>query len=253
MIWLLVKYILSAALKDRLFIGLLVLVTVGVSLSIFLGSSAITEKDQFSLVFASGGLRIGGLLTLVLFTVFYVRRSFEMRDVEYLLSKPISRFQFLLAHSVALSILALIITALITAALYFMPSEVGFYSLSMWGISICVELIIVANVALFFSLMLPSAVTATLMSLAFYVLARLIGGVLGVIAAAGDSGLTAFLENVMLLVSVFIPRLDLMGQTSWLIYGFGASDDLLFILLQGGVFCGFIFSVALWDLKRKQF
>ena len=117
MVWLLVKYILTAALRDRLLLGFLFLVGVGISLSIFLGSAAITEKDQFSVVFTAGGLRIGGLLTLVLFTVFYLRRSFETRDVEYLLSRPLSRLQFLLAHSIAFSILATIAASLISLVL----------------------------------------------------------------------------------------------------------------------------------------
>ena len=49
MIRLLVGYILTAAIRDRLFLSLMLLVVVGVCLSVFLGSSAITEKDQFSL------------------------------------------------------------------------------------------------------------------------------------------------------------------------------------------------------------
>lgn len=254
MISLLVRYILSAAIKDRLFIRLLALVVVAVSLSIFLGSAALTEREQFSLVFASGGLRIGGLVTVVLFAVFYVRRSFETRDVEYLLSRPISKFQFLFSHFLSLSILTGLVALLISLALFFMPSGIDIYSLAMWGLSLWVEITIMVNVALFFSLMLPSAVTATLVTLAFYVLARLMGGVLGIIAAGGgDSSVISLLEKVMLVISIFIPRLDLMGQTSWLIYGFDGGQDITFILLQGLIFSGFIFSVALWDLTRKQF
>ena len=47
MIHILTKYILTAAMKDRLFLLFLLLAVLGVSLSIFLGSSAVTEKDQF--------------------------------------------------------------------------------------------------------------------------------------------------------------------------------------------------------------
>jgi len=173
MVWLLTKHHLTAAIKDRLFIGLFVLAAVGISLSIFLGSSAITETDQFSLVFAAGGLRIGALLTLVLFTVFYIRRSFDSHTVEYLLSKPISRLQFLLSYTIALSLLAFVISVFISASLIALPGNTPISSIAFWSISIFAELVVMVNVALFFSLMLSSAVSASMMSIAFYVLSRL--------------------------------------------------------------------------------
>lgn len=253
MIRLLVGYILTAAVRDRLFLGLMLLVIVGVSLSIFLGSSAITEKDQFAMVFASGGLRIGALLALVLFTVFYVRRSFETHDVEYLLSRPISRLQFLTAHVLAMTVLSAFIAIVMTGVLFLIPSKTDAYSCMMWGLSIFIELAIMANVALFFSLMLSSAVAASLITFAFYVLSRLMGGILGIIMEGGSTTVTHLLGKIMLGISIFIPRLDLMGQTSWLVYGFNNAGDIMLIVLQGGVFLGFIFAIAFWDLKRKQF
>lgn len=254
MIRLLIKYILTAAMRDRLLVMFLLLAMVGVSLSIFLGSSAITEKDQFSVVFAAGGLRIGGLLTLILFVVFYLRRSFETRDVEYLLSRPISRLQFLLAHSFAFSILATIVAIVTTLTLTMMPSVSDMSGYIIWGASIWVEFFIMVNVALFFALVLSSAVTATLACMAFYVLARLMGDILGIIEAGGGKNVVIlFMEKGMLLISVFIPRLDLMGQTSWLVYGADVIAEWSFILLQGLVFWGVIMAASLLDLKRRQF
>ena len=253
MIWLLVKYILTAAVRDRLLLGFLLLVGTGISLSLFLGSSALTEKEQFSIVFAAGGLRIGGLLMLVLFIVFYLQKSFETRDVEYLLSRPLSRLQFLLAHSLAFSILATLIAFCTTLAIMAMPSGGSIEGHVLWGLSIWIELIVIGNIALFFALVLSSAVTATLMSIAFYVLARLIGGILGIIEAGTSSGMASFLEKIMLAISVVTPRLDLMGQTSWLLYGIDGVISWPFIILQGIIFCGLVLMAALLDLNRRQF
>jgi len=102
--WPLVTYVLMAALRDRLIVSLIVLVAVGTSLSVFIGSSAILEKDQFALVFAAAGLRFAGVAGLVLFTVFYVRRAFDTKDIEFLLARPVSRFSFLFSHAVAFSV-----------------------------------------------------------------------------------------------------------------------------------------------------
>ena len=125
--------------------------------------------------------------------------------------------------------------------------------MSIWGVSVWVEFMIMVHVALFFALVLSSAVTATLMGFAFYVLARLMGNILGIIAAEGESGINLLMEKVMLVISVIIPRLDLMGQSTWLLYSAENTIDWSFIALQGFVFCGLVFSAALLDLNRRQF
>lgn len=250
---LLMRYILKAGMRDKLLIGFLVLLGVAMSLSIFLGSSAITEKEQFSLVFMASTLRIGGLITLILFIIFYVRRSFEGRDVEYLLSRPMTRAQFLLGHFLAFAVIGTILSGFITLALFFMPNVTGQGANFLWGVSIWAEYMMMMSMAVFFAFVLSSPVMATLMSLAFYVLARLIGEILGIIQADNSDGMMALMEKMMLLISILVPRLDLMGQSSWLVYGVQDSISLGFILLQGSVFCGLVYFATLIDLNRKEF
>ena len=107
----LITYVLKAAIRDRLIIAMLVLIALTTSMSLFMASSAITEQDQFLAVYSSGSLRVLGILGLVIFTAFFVRRSFDAKDVEFLLSRPISRTSFILSHAVAFSILATLIAA----------------------------------------------------------------------------------------------------------------------------------------------
>lgn len=253
MIWVLTKYVLTAALRDRLLLGFIFLLFIGVSLSLFMGSSAITEKDQFSLVFASSSLRIAGNIALLLFVVFYIRRAFDSRDIDYLLSRPISKLQFLMAHLFSLSILSFVSALLITLTLWAMPSAGGDANFLLWGFSLWIELNIMVMMGLFFSLVLSSAVTATLASFAFYVLCRLMGDILGIIEVGSNSGLHGLMEKVMLVISVFIPRLDLMGQSAWLLYGATDQVNWLFIFAQGALFTGFVFMASLLDLNKRQF
>lgn len=254
MVSILTKYVLTAALRDRLFLGFLFLLFVGVSLSLFLGSSAIIEKDQFSLVFAASGLRVAGNIALILFVVFYLRRAFESRDVEYLLSRPISKFQFLVSHFLGFSILSIITAILITLVLMVMPSAGGNPNFFLWGLSLWVELNVMVTIGLFFSMVLSSAVTASLASFAFYLLSRLIGDILGIIEAGhASTSLIHIMEKAMLVISVFIPRFDLMAQSGWLIYGVTDGINWPFVLIQGFLFSAFVFTAALVDLNKRQF
>ena len=253
MLWLLIQYILKAALRDRLFLSFIVLLGVGVSLSMFLGSSAITETDEFSLIFAGSGLRLATNLTLILFVVFYMRRAFESRDIEYLLSRPITKLQFLLSHFTAFVFIAFIASVLVMLVVAFMPSQVTHTPIILWGVSLWLELSIVATVALFFSLILSSAVTSSMAVIAFYVLARLIGDILGIIEAGVSGGVSVFLEKLMFIISVIIPRFDLLAQSAWLLYPIPDDINLPLIFGQGVIFMGLIVSAAYMDLNKKQF
>lgn len=249
----LVRYIIMSAIRDRLILSLIVVVLVGASLSLFLGSSAMIESDQFSLVFASGGLRLAAMAGLVLFVVFHVRRSFDTKDVDFLLSRPISRTGFILSHSVAFSLIAAVIAAAVSAAVCMVSPGAINDGYAIWAVSLMVEMIIMANAALFFSMVVSSAAGSALAVFGLYVLSRLMGQLLGIADIPDDMFLYPVLRAGMNIVSMVVPRLDLMAQTSWLIYPDRISTGYGFIVLQGVLYTGLLVTAALVDLRRRQF
>lgn len=248
----LVLYVLTAALRDRLVMAMIITLVVGTSLAVFLGSAAIAEKQQFALVFAGAGLRLAGVLGLVLFTVFFIRRSFDARDVDFILSRPVSRVEFLLSYAAGLSLLALGMAAAQTLCLYIIGGNLFGPSHISWAVSIAFENIIMVNAALFFSMILSSAATAATATAGFYILARLMGQLLGIIDSTGKGTfIYNLMEYILQAISAVMPRLDLMDQTSWLIYG--EAVEISSILLQGAIFTILIITAALIDLVRRQF
>jgi uncharacterized membrane protein len=79
----LVRYVLTAALRDKVVWGVVAISLLAVCLSLFTANSAIIEKTQFAIVFMAGSLRLLTLFGLLLFVVFFIRRSFDARDVEF--------------------------------------------------------------------------------------------------------------------------------------------------------------------------
>lgn len=268
----LIGFILTAALRDKLVMTLMLMILLGAGVSVFLGASGMTEQESFSVVFGAGGLRFLGVLGIVLFVCFYMRRAFDTKEVEFLLSRPISRMTFLLSHALAFKVIALAVAAAVSIAVFFMgkPNAEG---LVVWTLSIGIENIIMATAALFFSMVLSSAAGSALATLGFYVLCRLIGMLLGIAAQPPDNMIFALLNNLMDLISVIVPRLDIMGQTSWLVYGVeGAGGIALgnkpsayavsmvemlgvhgFILVQGVVFIALLLAAAAFDFVRREF
>src|SRR6218665_1516298 len=131
----LIGYVLTAALRDKLVMTLMLMIMLGAGVSVFLGSSGVTEQESFAVVFGPGGLRFLGVFGIVLFVCFYMRRSFETKEVEFLLSRPISRMRFLFSHAFAFSIIALAVTAAVVAAVFFLgkPKMGG---PGVWGVRI---------------------------------------------------------------------------------------------------------------------
>lgn len=268
----LVQLVLTAAVRDRLVMTFLFMLVLATSMATFLGSSAVTEQDQFSLVYAAGSLRFLGVMCLVLFISFYIRRGFEHKEVEFLLSRPISRLNFILSHSLAFAILAIGI-ALITSIIILLSATPDLYGWSIWSLSFIIECILISMIAMFFAMVLSSAAGAALACFGFYVLARMMGVILGISNLPTSDIVDSFLGTIVEIISVFIPRFDLLAQTSWLVYGqdvlqhfdvdrfasgFTASivksiTVPIFVLLQGIIFGIFITICTAFDFIRKQF
>lgn len=248
-----IGYVLQAAVRDRLILSLLIVIGLGTALSVFLGSAAYIEKYQFVLVFTAGGLRILSVMGLVLFCVFFIRRSFDNKDVDYLLSRPISRTSFILSHAAAFSLIAAALGLASSLAVYMAAPVTFSEGHVLWAISLIFELMIMANAALFFSMVLTSASTSAMVVFALYILSRTIGILLGIISSGlAVSPMFKGMAFVMKFVSIIIPRLDLTSQTSWLVYGSG-NIGLGFICAQGLIFSGLLVTAALVDLVRRQF
>ena len=126
---------------------------------------------------------------------------------------------------------------------------------------------------MFFSFVLTSAAGSALATFGFYALARLIGTLIGISRAAPENMFFAFLNNVIELISVVIPRLDMMGQTSWLVYGVDGSAGLAlrehagmpavwlsemlgvagFIGVQSVLCIALLLAASAFDFTRRQF
>lgn len=251
----LVKYVLKGAIRDRLLITLLAMIALGIFLSLFMSSSALIEKDQFSIVYLAASLRLFALSGVMLFIIFFVRRSFLARDVEYLLTRPVTRASFILSHALAFSLIALIVSSVLGIGVGYLGYKVGnLHGTFYWITGLTCEYLLMANVAFFFAMVLTSPTAAALASFGLYVLGRMMGQLLMVAKLPpGDVPGYHVLAAVFKMVSMLVPRLDLMTQTSWLLYGVESLRDYWLIIVQAVFFLFLILMAALIDLRRRQF
>src|SRR5471032_2036774 len=129
--WNNVRYILLTAQRDSIFLGLAASVIFGCYIAFFLGGTALDEGAQMSLVYAAGISRIIVILGLIIFIAFHIRRSFENKEIDQMIVRPISRERFIISYWLGFSAVAFFFVLFTTVILYFMsPDRMG---LIFWG------------------------------------------------------------------------------------------------------------------------
>ncbi|MFN7038151.1 MAG: hypothetical protein ACK4OM_01080 [Alphaproteobacteria bacterium] len=252
-----IRFTLITAIRDLLFIGLLAVILTAMFISCFLGSTALVEQDQMTLAYMAGSTRLILVVGLVLFVCFHVRRSFDNKEIEVILTKPISKNLFVISYWLAFALLSVIITVpivVIVAAL----KIANFNGLTFWGISLILEGIMIVAFAMLSALIMKSAVASALSTLSFYFLSRMMGFFVATVSNFPTSFSLASLpkwgsESILKLVSTILPRLDLFGKTSWLVHGISNAGEINIFLLQSLVYIPLLLAIIIFDFKRKQF
>lgn len=251
------KYILLTASRDLLFLGLILINIFSILISNFLGNTALSEQEQMAITYAGSSIRIITNIGLIIFVCFHVKRSFDNKEIEFFLSKPVSRSKFLFSYILGFSILALLIStfAIIAMLIFFLKYKAG---IIYWGISLFIETLITIGFALFAALILQSGVLAVLLTLAFYALARMMGFFIITIHHPTlmpklNNLLTWTVESIIILISTVLPRLDLFTQSKWLVYGLSEMQEFFIVVIQCAVYIPLLFFISLLDFRRKQF
>ncbi|NBX52068.1 MAG: hypothetical protein EBT63_00225 [Proteobacteria bacterium] len=248
------KYILKNGLRDRLYLGLLIFIALAFAVSIFLGSTMMVEQNQSSIAYTLGTSRTILSLGMILFVCINVARAFDNKEIEFILSKPISREQFILGYLLGFFIANLLILLPIISAvlLVFKVDKTGAL---YWFLTTLSENLIVISFALLSSLILKNSFSAILASFGFYAISRLMGMFVMTIDFTDELTTVKHGELGMALkiLSVIFPRLDLFSQSSWPIYG--VKDDMVLwvIFFQSTIYLPLMIFMAFHDFKKKQF
>ncbi len=250
-----IRYVLLTATRDRLFFALLLGILAAAYVSSVLGSTAMLETQQMTISFTAASARVIIMVGLIVFIGFHMRNAFDAREIDVLLSRPISRTSLVLSYwlgFIAVGTLLVIPTLAVIAYVGILNTS-GYL---LWALSLVLETWLVVTIALFASLTIKSGVGTVLASLAIYAVSRMMGFFIattktGVLFDAENINLSA--RYLMRGISMVVPRLDFFAKSQWLIYGPKSYDDLWLFLMQAVVFIPLLLTAAIIDFKRKQF
>lgn len=250
-----IKYIILTAIRDKLFMGLFIVSALLIGISKFLGLTALSEQTQMSIVYTAGATRFLVIFGLILFISVHIRRFFETKEIEVILTHPISRTKFIISYSIATVFITLIIAIpiiIVSAMIVGILNTDGFL---LWSISLILEGVIVSAMALFGSMILKSSVSSVIFSTCFYTLARMTAFIMATANSpmvASNELIKYVAKPIFIAISWIMPRLDQFSQTSWLVYGV---DNNLFgiILSQTIIYTALLLCASIIDFKSKEF
>jgi len=247
------KYILKNALRDRLYIGVFLALALAFALSIFLGNTMLVEQKQSSAAFIAGSCRVIIVFGMILFVCLSVARAFENKEIEFILSKAISREKFILGYLCGFYLAALLILLILALAI-FAITQSNLAATFAWLGALSLEIFIIIAFALLTSLILKNPLAAIMASCGFYILSRLMGIFIISLQSTNNVILQQKPAQIAIkIISLIFPRLDLFAQSSWLNYGISDLQILTTIGLQSLIYIGLLLFMSFYDFKQKQF
>lgn len=240
-----------------MFLGLAISIIFCCYVAFFLGGTALVEQQEMSLVYAAGVSRLVLVAGLIIFIAFHIRRSFENREIDLMLVRPVSRHSFIISYWIGYSIISFFLVLFTSLCIYLF--SIGLYDMAQppnmegflyWSLSMFLETQIIVALAMASSLILRSTIIAALFSLGFYILSRMAGFILLIVSKPYKTGT---LDQSFLGISAFVPRMDFFGKTDWIVYGVKHNVEIEYFIMQAAIYCGLLLSVAIIDFKRKEF
>ncbi len=251
-----IRYVLLTATRDRLFFGLLLGVLAAAYISSVLGSTAMLEPEQMTLSFTAASARVIIMVGIIVFIGFHMRNAFDAKEIDVLLSRPISRTTLVLSYWLGFAAVAALLVLPTVVLLWFFVKVINVTGFLLWSVSLLLESLLVVSIALFASLTIRSGVGTVLASLAIYTLSRMMGFFINTTKSGilfEEHQVNVVSVSLMKAISVIVPRLDFFAKSSWLTYGPKSYDDLTLFLMQAAVFVPLLLAAAVIDFKRKQF
>jgi ABC-type transport system involved in multi-copper enzyme maturation permease subunit len=249
-----IHFILLTAIRDRLFTAIIALLLLIVGITMALSETVMVEKPETHLAMSAGLARIVVNMGIALFVCFQVKGLYESKEIEVMLTRPISRVRLLIGLWLGFACVAALLTVILSAILFAFNLG-GNIALLIWSGSLLLEGLVVVAIALFSSISNKGFVTSVLTCFSFYVLGRLMAFFVATANAriTMDLWVHRAMRYTIDAISVVMPRLDMFADTDWLVYGMINWQNVAFFTAQAAIFIPFMLAIALFDFKRKQF
>jgi len=241
----------SKILHSVLFFAILI-----VLISALFGSVSIGEQYRVVKSFGYTIISFGGMVATILAGVSLFQKEMSQKTIYNILSKPVSRQQFLLGKLLGLHFTTLVlISIMLTLLMLFVsPMEGVFDVLSFQALYVmALEMLIISSITLFFSSLSVTPVLPGIFTFATYISGKSIYYLHYFLKKGEDQGQT-FLEYSVSLLQWVLPDLHMFTPYDRLLYGISLStEEMVFLMIYGVSYSLVLFVITNFIFSFREF
>jgi ABC-2 type transport system permease protein len=250
-IWAIASNTFREAIRDRILYLLLVFALLLMGFSQILSLLTVGGEEKIIKDLGLASISVFGVLTAIFIGVALVSKEIERRTIYTIVSKPISRHEFLLGKYFGLVLTLFVNTAVMTAWFYLILLLKGFADprLLVAIVLIFMELLLVTAFAILFS-SFSTPILSTLFSLSLYLVGHLSWSLLLLQEKIqGQAG-----RMLCRVLYVVLPNLEIFNVKGDVVHGLPIPPSLplwAFVYLAG--YGGTVLAAACMILRRRDF
>ena len=242
-------------IRDRVLYLIAFLDILLVAAAVLLREVSVGSDGKILLDLSLAAIELLGLVVAIFVGTALVNKEIEKRTVLVLMSKPISRAEFIVGKHLGLAaVLAVLVAAMTAINLVILNVRQVPYSLPsllLTALYQFFELSLIGAVALLFGVF-TSSLLATLLTFAVYLMGHLSRDLVALGKLSENPQLQQFTQSLYLLLPD-LSRLDLKNQAVYGLQLLPAAIDLLSNALYGGIYTALLLAIAVLIFARRQF
>lgn len=245
------QYIVTSIKRDGILTATLLFAAIAILFSFALGYTLVLEAKEAQIVYSAGYLRLVMVFASIIFPIIFVRKFIEGKEAEFFIASKVKRshiiYSIFLAYT-GVIVLSSIISFLAVYILYY--SQINTYGMLTYILAIMLESMVCIAFSLFVSISIEKLSFCMISSIVFYIISRTLGMLVAGLTASFNSASEVF-NGLLSAISFLIPRLDLVANSSWLLYGTEGANFIA--LLQTAIYTLFLIFASIYDFNKKQF
>lgn len=240
------------AVRDRVFALVGVFGLLLVSSSIILSPLTIGAQQKLVADIGLASISVFSVLVVLFVGAGLVNKEIDKRTIMTILSKPVSRFEYLVGKYLGLlgtiGVMILAMTVLFAVALLATGSHFEVAYLYSLGLTV-VEMMVVTAVVIFFS-SFTSSVLTSIFTLGVFLAGRMLPDLESFAVVTASPGV----ERVMEVLGYVLPNLDLFDVRNAAVHGLPIDPrHVAWAVLYGVIYSGILLLVADRLFRRREF
>lgn len=264
-LWPIASITFKEGIRNRAVLGISLFAVLLLGLSMFVSNMAPRDVGNVAVDMALSTISLSGLLVVLFVGINLVAKDLDRRTIYMVLSKPISRQEYIFGKFLGVALLVLVSVAVIgaAAAVSLAVLKAGFpdyfqrfsWPLVLLGIFfISLMLVLLTSASFLFSSFSSTSFITLVLTIITYIIGHSINDVKSLIEVPGSMEISGVTVKVVQAASYLFPNLSLFDIKTKVAHGIAIPADIIvWTVLYGIVYTALLITAASLLFRRKEF